>query len=273
MSESHARAGGHCPVRWLSRHALAEFPEEVGPPDAQAVSEQLQALMTRDLLVLIVDMSGTKVCDHACGEALARLYQRAMVTGTELRLVVGADSVRRVLCMTGLDRVAAIYDSVGAAVAATAPAEAPPAVANASWPLPRRRRLAAGRDRDWDRAPGDVGVEIATLDCDGVITWVNRAWQRFTVANGGDPARTGPGVSYLDVCAAAGDDPATRQVAAAIRGALAGDLPGVLSVEVPCHSAETARWFDVLVSPRRDDDGDPVGATVTLSLSRSQTRT
>jgi anti-anti-sigma factor len=269
MTGSSAQAGGHYPVRWLSRHALVELPGQVSQANAQALGEQLQALVSRDLLVLIVDMHGTTVCDHACGEVLARVYQRAVVTGTDLRLVVRADSVRHVLCMTGLDRVAPVYDSVDAAVAATAPAELPPAAASMGWALPERRQPAADRHR----APGDVGVEIATLDRDGVIVWVNRAWQRFTVNNGGDPVRTGPGVSYLDVCAAAGDDPVTRQVAAAIRGALAGDLPGVLSVEVPCHSPETARWFDVLISPRRDDGGDPVGATVTLSLSRSQTPT
>jgi len=100
---------------------------------------------------------------------------------------------------------------------------------------------------------------------------VNDAWQAFAVGNGGDPARTGPGVSYLDACAAA-DDPAAAQVASAILAALAGDLPGSLTVEVPCHSPYAERWFDVLVSTRRDDDGRSVGATVTLSLTRSQTR-
>ncbi|MBV9792556.1 MAG: PAS domain-containing protein [Actinobacteria bacterium] len=256
-------------MRWLNRHALVELPRQVNQANAQAVGEQLQALVPRDLLVLIVDMRGTTVCDHACGEVLAHVYQRAVVTGTDLRLVVSADSVRHVLCMTGLDRLTPVFDSIGAAVAATTPAEMPSAAAAAGWPLPRRRRATADRGR----TRGDVGVEIATLDHDGVIVWVNRAWQQFTAANGGNPACTGPGVSYLDVCAAAGDDPVSRQVAATIRGALAGDLPGVLSIEVPCHSPETARWFDVLISPRRDEDGEPVGATVTLSLNRSQTPT
>ena len=101
-------------------------------------------------------------------------------------------------------------------------------------------------------------------------SWVNHAWQAFAAANGGDPDRTGTGVSYLDVCAAAPDDPGSAQVDAAIRRALAGDLPGALTVEVPCHSPDTARWFDLLISPRRDDDGQRAGATVTLSLARSQ---
>ena len=76
---------------------------------------------------------------------------------------------------------------------------------------------------------------------------------------------------WLDRAAAA-EDPAAAQVANAIRAALAGRLPGSLTVEVPCHSPYAERWFDVLVSTRRDDDGRSVGATVTLSLTRAQTR-
>ena len=81
MAGSSAPAGGHCPVRWLNRHALVELPGQVSQANAQAVGEQLQALLSRDLLVLIVDMRGTTVCDHACGEVLAHVYQQAAVTG------------------------------------------------------------------------------------------------------------------------------------------------------------------------------------------------
>jgi hypothetical protein len=105
-----------------------------------------------------------------------------------------------------------------------------------------------------------------------VIVSVNGAWQAFAVGNGGDPVRTGPGGSYLGACAGAADDPAAAQVASAIRAALAGDLPGSLTVEVPCHSPYAERWSDVLVSTRLDDDGRSVGATVTLSPTRAQTR-
>ena len=61
-------------------------------------------------------------------------------------------------------------------------------------------------------------------------------------------------------------------VHATVGAALAGNLPGSLTIQVPCHSPSTERWFDVLISSRRDDDGRSVGATVTLSLTRSQTR-
>jgi len=117
-------------------------------------------------------------------------------------------------------------------------------------------------------AAGDVGVEVALLDRDGVIVWVNEAWEAFSRENGGDLSRTGVGVSYLDVCASSGSDPDSAQVAAAIRSAANGDHPFPMVPEVPCHSPEAARWFDMLVSSRLDDDGNCIGATVRLSLAR-----
>jgi hypothetical protein len=108
-------------------------------------------------------------------------------------------------------------------------------------------------------------VEIALLDRAGVILEVNAAWAAFARDNDGDPTRTGVGMSYLDVCDAAGDDPVAVLAAAAVRAALSGDLPGPLQVVVPCHAPSVERWYDLLVSPRRDDAGDLLGATVTLS--------
>jgi len=244
-------------VRWLDRHALVTMPERIDQPAAAAAGEQLLTIIDGDALVLILDMTRTAACDHAGGGMLARVYQRAVVRGTELRLVATDEKVRRVLTLTGVDRLVPLYASVAAALAATAPGEraAPPERTGAAGP-----------------PPAVVGVEVAMLDQDGVIVSVNDAWQAFAVGNGGDPARMGPGVSYLDACAAAADDPAAAQVATAIRAALDGRLPGSLTVEVPCHSPYAERWFDVLVSTRLDDDGRSVGATVTLSLTRAQTR-
>ena len=108
------------------------------------------------------------------------------------------------------------------------------------------------------------GVELALLDTDGVVIAVNDAWLAFSSANGGDSSRSGVGVSYLGVCDAAGDA-VSAEVAAAIRSALAGDLPAPMNVTVPCDSPTVRRDFDVLVSSRFDDGGHCVGATVTLS--------
>ena len=97
-------------------------------------------------------------------------------------------------------------------------------------------------------------VEVALLDRNGVIVSVNAAWDAFCEANGGDPSLMGVGASYLDACSAAGDDPVAREVAAAITAALQGELPAPMTLEVPCHSPDTSRWFDTLISSRLDDE-------------------
>jgi anti-anti-sigma regulatory factor len=224
-----AQAGGHCSVRRLSRHVLADLPERVDQSNAEQIGGELLALIDGQTLVLVVNMTGTTTCDHACGNALTQVYQRVMANGVGLRLIAGVDTVLRTLAMCGLDRgVVPVYKTLGAALTATEPTDTveppvdPPGITakvERSFPV------------------GDVGVEMALLDADGVIIWVNSAWQAFTAVNGGDPAATGPGVSYLDVCAAA-----------------VGDLV-------------TARWFDMLISSRLDPDGKSAGATITLSLA------
>ncbi|MDD7940165.1 PAS domain-containing protein [Actinomycetospora lutea] len=113
---------------------------------------------------------------------------------------------------------------------------------------------------------GEPAVETALLDATGTIVWVDAAWDAFCTVNGGDTARSGVGRSYLALCdAAAPTDGHSAAVAAAIRAALDGDLPAPTRVEVPCHAPTQTRFFDVLISSRRDDRGRVLGATVTLS--------
>jgi anti-anti-sigma factor len=257
MTGPSAPDGGLCPVRWLNRHALVRLPERVDQANAGQVRDELLTVTGYPVLALLADLTGTTSCDHACGDALARVFLRTMAKGIDLRLAASTDQVLHVLAMCGLDRVLPVYPTVDAALAATAPADRSPV------PL-------AGEDSAFPE--GDVGVEIAVLDARGVIVWVNSAWRAFTAANGGDPAAAGPGVSYLDVCAAAAGDLVTARVEAAVRRALRGDLPGSFTIEVPCHSPGTARWFDMLISSRLDEDGRGTGATVTLSLARSHSR-
>ncbi len=108
-------------------------------------------------------------------------------------------------------------------------------------------------------------VEVALLDFSGVIVHTNPAWDDFCRDNMGDPALAGVGVSYLEACDAAADEPGAAAVAKAIRIALLGGLPAPLSMLVPCDSPAVPRVFDTLVSSRLDDSGTCVGATVTLS--------
>ena len=120
-----------------------------------------------------------------------------------------------------------------------------------------------------DLAPSkSASAEVALVDRDGVIVAVNHAWQEFGALNGGDPARTGVGMSYLAACSGA-DDPQSQEVAAAIRYAVDGGLPAPVAITIACDSPDRRRSFDVFVSSRLADDGTTLGATVSLSLRRS----
>ncbi len=266
------------PLQWTGPQARVILPEHIDVSNAGQIREELLSVINQGAEALIADMTATISCDLAGADAVARAYQRAVVSRTELRLVVTSAPVLRMLGMTGVGRLVPVYPSVAAALAARSPAASntvtPPDAVRAR---DIRRRHLAGAPRatgltvdERQAVEADAGVEVALLDRDGVIGWVNPAWQAFAAANGGDPDRTGRGVSYLQACAAAGDDPAAQDVAAAIRAALAGDLPAPLVVEVPCHGPAADRWFDLLISSRLADDGRVLGATVTLSLVRPQ---
>lgn len=84
--------------------------------------EELLLVINQGAAALIADMTATVSCDHAGADAVVRAYRRAVVNGIQLRLVVTAQIVRRVLSINGLDRLIPIYPCLEAAVAARAPA-------------------------------------------------------------------------------------------------------------------------------------------------------
>jgi anti-anti-sigma factor len=106
------------PVEWTGRHATVSFPGRIDISNAGQLQDRLQAVISRGAALLIADMSGTASCDHAAVEVVARACQRAAINGTQVRLVVTAPVVRRVLSLEGLDRLVGIYPSVEAATAA-----------------------------------------------------------------------------------------------------------------------------------------------------------
>jgi len=106
------------PVEWTGRQAIVAFPWHVDLSNAGRLRDRLLAVINRGAAVLIADMTDTVSCDHSAVEALARACQRALVSGTQVRLVVSAPAVRRVLSIEGLDRLVPIYPSLEAAVAA-----------------------------------------------------------------------------------------------------------------------------------------------------------
>lgn len=109
-----------CPVQWMDRLAVVALPECIDRFNADRVREQLLLVINRGAVVLIADLAATVSCDYAGADALARAYKRAVASGTELRVVVIADVVRRVLGLSGLDRLVSVYPTLEAAVAAGA---------------------------------------------------------------------------------------------------------------------------------------------------------
>src|SRR5271166_2548877 len=111
------------PVRWAGKQAVVTLPEDIDLSNAGQIREQLLTVINRGAAVLIADMTATISCDYAGAEAVIRAHQRAVISGTDLRLVVTAQIVRRVLSYNGLDRLVSIYPSLEAAQAVRAPAE------------------------------------------------------------------------------------------------------------------------------------------------------
>ena len=113
------------PVEWMGRLAIVAFPGHVDISNVAQLRDRLLSVINRGAAVLIADMTGTQSCDHMAVEAVARACQRAAINGTQVRLVVTAPVVRRVLGIEGLDRLVSIYPSREAAMAAPADTVAP----------------------------------------------------------------------------------------------------------------------------------------------------
>ncbi|BEP15310.1 hypothetical protein acdb102_36210 [Acidothermaceae bacterium B102] len=96
------------------------------------------------------------------------------------------------------------------------------------------------------------GTDAATclVDANGVIVAVNRLWRTFATGNGGDPAVTGVGANYLEICAAATgtDAPTADQAAAGLRRVLARETER-FELEYACDAPAVERWYKLQISP------------------------
>ncbi len=101
------------------------LPEHLDVSSAAEVSDALLAAINRGAEALTADMTATVSCDHAGADALVRAYKRAVISGTQFRLVLTAPIVRRMLSLSGIDRVVPVYPSMEAAAAALVPASRP----------------------------------------------------------------------------------------------------------------------------------------------------
>ena len=145
------------PVEWMGRRAIVAFPGHVDVSNVGQLRDRLLSVINRGAAVLIVDMTDTVSCDHSAVDAVAQACQRAAVSGTQLRLVVTAPVIRRVLSIEGLDRLVSIYPSLEAAIASGVPGGSVPAPLEAG-PRPPSRTPA-----DFASASDAMGITPAVL--------------------------------------------------------------------------------------------------------------
>ncbi len=93
-------------------------------------------------------------------------------------------------------------------------------------------------------------LNIAVLDEKGEIILVNQAWRKFAQKNGASVQTVSEGVNYLQLCDRASGKWAeeAKPFARGIRDVLSGELQEY-TLEYPCHSRNTQRWFIGRVTP------------------------
>jgi anti-anti-sigma factor len=113
----------HYPVLWIGQTAVVTLPAEIDITNADQIREDLLSVLNQGADLLIADLSKTTFCDSAGVAALARTLRRAEASLSEMRLVVSARAVQRVLALTGVDRLLDIYPSVTSSL--TGPRDSP----------------------------------------------------------------------------------------------------------------------------------------------------
>ena len=122
-------SGERYPVLWIGQVAVVTLPAEIDVTNADAIREELLAVLNQGAVLLVADMSKTDFCDSSGVSALVRVFRHAAATNaTALRLVVTTPAVLRVLSITGVDRLVDVYPSVAASLAG------PSGHADQAWP-------------------------------------------------------------------------------------------------------------------------------------------
>ena len=104
------------PVLWIGQVAVVTLPVEIDVTNADAVGEELLAVLNRNTALLVADMTNTNFCDSSGVSALVRVFRRAAGSGQAMRLAVSTPAVKRVLSITGVDRLVNVYSSVAASL-------------------------------------------------------------------------------------------------------------------------------------------------------------
>jgi anti-sigma B factor antagonist len=97
--------------------AVVPLPDRISSANAEQLRKRLLWVISCGAAVLVADLTATLSCDSAGTEALLQVYQRGVASGTELRLVVTAEAVRRALRLGGLSHLVLMFPTPAAALA------------------------------------------------------------------------------------------------------------------------------------------------------------
>lgn len=104
------------PVRRVGEDSVIVLPAEIDVTNADQVGAELTRALDASAVMLVVDMTETVFCDSSGIQVLLRAHRRAVAAGLELRLATSSPAVRRVLELTGIDRVIDMYPDLSAAM-------------------------------------------------------------------------------------------------------------------------------------------------------------
>ena len=126
-------------------------------------------------------------------------------------------------------------------------------ILNVARDVTERKRAEAAREeseRFLRTTLDSLSSHIAILDENGMILAVNEAWRAFARCNDGDLDGVCEGADYFGAClkAQSSDAKTASAVVAGIRTILHGEAD-TFTLEYPCHSPDTERWFVVRAMP------------------------
>ena len=126
--------------------------------------------------------------------------------------------------------------------------------------LQREQQALRASERFTRAVLDSLSAQMAILDERGRIITVNESWRRFATANGGGPAIANPiGLDYVATSRAGHTDPDSIPYRAAegIQAVLSGALER-FSLEYPCNSPDSERWFEMQAVPMKGPLGQAI---------------
>src|ERR1700761_2383131 len=92
---------------------IVVLPAEIDVTNADAVYQQLTAVLAPGVATLIADMTATGFCDSSGVHALMHAYETADSRDVQMRLAISSEtSVSRVLQLIGVAKIVPVYTSL-----------------------------------------------------------------------------------------------------------------------------------------------------------------